>query len=322
MGNLIVNSIKRFLEASSLTNDIYSYFNFYEELRELKEVKLIYEELQKWLEKEFEIKSLKIVISSMIDNTREIAFQNSPEHYYEVDSLSQHYQIEMNPNLTISFILVCNTTDHVKQMEKRKEYLSTLFYMISPLISSVSYQELVKELTFKDGLTNTYNRKFLIEHLGKLLPLARRENRNVSFLMIGVDHFKAVIDEFDYEIGDKVLVNLAEILQKNVRESDLVVRLEGDEFFIALVGLTETKDAQIVAKKLIEAFANSEVVVNDLGHVLKKTICVGITHYDYDINSIDVILKNADISLSEARNQGRSEFKTYYPESETCVELF
>ncbi len=107
--------------------------------------------------------------------------------------------------------------------------------MVSPLISSVSYQELVKELTFKDPLTNVYNRKFLVEHLNKLLPLAKRENRNISFLMVGIDHFKAVIDEFDYDIGDKVLVNLATILQNNVRESDLVVRLEADEFLVALI---------------------------------------------------------------------------------------
>lgn len=322
MNNLIVNSIKKFLEVSSLTNDIYTYLNFYDELRELKEVKLIYNELQKWFEKTFDIKSLKITIYSTTDHSKEIVFQNSPDEVYKCVALCKHYKIDMNPNLIITFCLVCDDKTQLESLTKKDEYINTLFYMVSPLISSVSYQELVKELTFKDPLTNVYNRKFLVEHLNKLLPLAKRENRNISFLMVGIDHFKAVIDEFDYDIGDKVLVNLATILQNNVRESDLVVRLEADEFLVALIGVTNQKDAKFVAQKLINTFAQSEVKVTEDGQVLKKTICIGITHYDYETKTVDAILKNADISLYEARNLGRGQIKEYFPESEICVELF
>lgn len=270
MNNLIVNSIKKFLEVSNLTNDIYTYLNFYDELRELKEVKLIYNELQKWFEKTFDVKSLKITIYSTTDHSKEIVFQNSPDEVYKCVSLCKHYKIDMNPNLIITFCLVCDDKTQLENVSKKDEYINTLFYMVSPLISSVSYQELVKELTFKDPLTNVYNRKFLVEHLNKLLPLAKRENRNISFLMVGIDHFKAVIDEFDYDIGDKVLINLATILQNNVRESDLVVRLESDEFLIALIGVTNQKDAKFVAQKLVDAFAQSEVQVTKDGQVLKK----------------------------------------------------
>ncbi len=322
MNNLIVNSIKKFLEVSSLTNDIYTYLNFYDELRELKEVKLIYNELQKWFEKTFDIKSLKITIYSTTDHSKEIVFQNSPDEVYKCVALCKHYKIDMNPNLIITFCLVCDDKTQLESLTKKDEYINTLFYMVSPLISSVSYQELVKELTFKDPLTNVYNRKFLVEHLNKLLPLAKRENRNISFLMVGIDHFKAVIDEFDYDIGDKVLVNLATILQNNVRESDLVVRLEADEFLVALIGVTNQKDAKFVAQKLINTFAQSEVKVTEDGQVLKKTICIGITHYDYETKTVDAILKNADISLYEARNLGRGQIKEYFPKSEICVELF
>lgn len=321
MSNLIVNSIKNFLETSRLTNDIYTYLNFYDELRELKEVQLIYRELQKWFEKTLGIKSLQITIHSTTDDSEEIVFQNAENNVYSNMILSKNYAIDMNPNLIITFCLVCDSEAQLQDIIKKDEYLSTLFYMVSPLITSVSYQELVKELTFKDPLTNAYNRKFLIEHLTKLLPLAKRESRNISFLMVGIDHFKAVIDEFDYNIGDKVLVNLANILQSNVRESDLVVRLEADEFLIVLVGITNHGDAMFVANKLVSAFSKSEVqVIND--QILKKTICVGITHFDYETKTVDAILKNADISLYEARNLGRGQIKEYIPESETCVELF
>lgn len=321
MSDLIRNSIKKILEDNCLKNDFYSYFKFYERLRGLTDVQAIYKELQQWLEITYEIRHLKITIHALIDKTQEIAYQNGDDEVYN-EALSTSYDVDMNTNISISFTLMANDEKHLKELIAKDKYISTLFYMIAPLISTVSYQALVKDLSLKDTLTNAYNRKFLIEHLSKVLPLAKRESKNVAFLMVGIDHYKAVIDEFDYTIGDKVIINLANILQENVRESDLVVRLNCDEFIVVLYGITEQKDAEYVAQKLIDSFAESEVVVNAEGHILKKTICVGITQYDEDIESSNDILKNADISLYEAKNLGRGRFLSYKAEQEDCVELF
>ncbi|WP_428024712.1 GGDEF domain-containing protein [Arcobacter sp.] len=322
MNNLIVSGIKKFLEANCFNDDIYDYLDFYAKLRELKEVKFIYDELQKWLENTFNIKSLKIMIYSLNDNEKEIVFQNADDEVYQNEAMLKKYKVQMNANLMINFSLVCENDNHFKQITSKDEILNAFFYMVSPFISSVSYQELVQKLTFRDPLTNVYNRKFLVEHLNKLLPLSKRENKNISFLMVGIDHFKAVIDEFDYDIGDKVLISLSEILQENIRESDIVVRLEADEFLVALVGITSPNDAKLVAQKLIDVFAKNEVKVSPAGYTLKKTICVGITHYDNQTNSVDYILRNADISLYEARNLGRSKIKEFFPDEVECVDLF
>ncbi|WP_428025798.1 GGDEF domain-containing protein [Arcobacter sp.] len=322
MNNLIVSGIKKFLEANCFNDDIYDYLDFYAKLRELKEVKFIYDELQKWLENTFNIKSLKIMIYSLNDNEKEIVFQNADDEVYQNEAMLKKYKVQMNANLMINFSLVCEDDNHFKQITSKDEILNAFFYMVSPFISSVSYQELVQKLTFRDPLTNVYNRKFLVEHLNKLLPLSKRENKNISFLMVGIDHFKAVIDEFDYDIGDKVLISLSEILQENIRESDIVVRLEADEFLVALVGITSPNDAKLVAQKLIDVFAKNEVKVSPVGYTLKKTICVGITHYDNQTNSVDYILRNADISLYEARNLGRSKIKEFFPDEVECVDLF
>ncbi|ADG92957.1 diguanylate cyclase [Arcobacter nitrofigilis DSM 7299] len=322
MNNLIVSGIKRFLEANCFNQNIYEYLDFYDKLRDIKEVKLIYEELQIWLEKTFYVKSLKIVIDSLDEKDKEIAFQNSSDEVYENSSMIKKYKIFMNKSLAINFYLVCENKKHLKEITSNDEILNAFFYMVAPFITSVSYQELVQKLTFKDPLTSVYNRKFLVEHLNKLLPLAKRENKNISFLMIGIDHFKAVIDEFDYDVGDNVLISLSEILRNNIRESDIVVRLEADEFLVTLVGLTSQNDAKLVAQKLIDVFAKSEVKVSPSGYTLKKTICVGITHYDNQTNSVDYILRNADISLYEAKNLGRSKIKEFFPDKVECVDLF
>ncbi|WP_419768732.1 GGDEF domain-containing protein [Arcobacter sp.] len=322
MNNLIVSGIKRFLEANCFNQNIYEYLDFYDKLRDIKEVKLIYEELQIWLEKTFYVKSLKIVIDSLDEKDKEIAFQNSSDEVYENSSMIKKYKIFMNKSLAINFYLVCENKKHLKEITSNDEILNAFFYMVAPFITSVSYQELVQKLTFKDPLTSVYNRKFLVEHLNKLLPLAKRENKNISFLMIGIDHFKAVIDEFDYDVGDNVLISLSEILRNNIRESDIVVRLEADEFLVTLVGLTSQNDAKLVAQKLIDVFAKSEVKVSPSGYTLKKTICVGITHYDNQTNSVDYILRNADISLYEAKNLGRGKIKEFFPDEVQCVDLF
>lgn len=322
MDNLIANSLKKFFEVNSVNNEILEYLKFYDELRDLKEVKVIYEKLQKWIEKTFDTKPLKITIYSESEHEKEIVFQNEDDSFYENVDLVKGYKVDINSDLIIHFSIVCKDKEHFETISSKENYLNTLFYMIAPFIATVSYQELVKELTFKDALTCVYNRKFLNEHLKKLLPLAKRENKNVSFLMVGIDHFKAVIDEFDYDIGDKLLISLSEILQKNIRESDLIVRLDSDEFLITLVGVTNKEDSLLVAQKLIDSFANSSIKVSDEGHLLKKTICVGVTHFDYDSNSVDDILKNADISLYEAKNLGRGKIKEYSPSEVECVDLF
>lgn len=322
MDNLIANSLKKFFEINSVNNEILEYLKFYDELRDLREVRHIYEKVQNWIENRFDTKALKITIYSQSEHEKEIVYQNEKDEVYTKFDLSKNYQVDINSNLAINFCIVCNDKEHYETISSKDNYLNTLFYMIAPFIATVSYQELVKELTFKDSLTCVYNRKFLNEHLKKLLPLAKRENKNLSFLMVGIDHFKAVIDEFDYDIGDKLLVSLADILQKNIRESDLIVRLDSDEFLITLVGTTNKKDALIVAQKLIDSFADSSIIVSEQGHILKKTICVGVTHFENDLKSIDDILKNADISLYEAKNLGRGRINEYIPSDVDCVDLF
>ncbi|MEA2050547.1 MAG: GGDEF domain-containing protein, partial [Campylobacterota bacterium] len=123
-----------------------------------------------------------------------------------------------------------------------------------------------------DSVTNVHNRKYMISHIRKMITLSKKENNNITFLMIGIDHFKAVIDEFDYDVGDLVLVELAKVIHSKIKEYDIVARLTGDEFLVALVNLPSTTTAQTIAQKIIEKFAKVRVIVNeDTGQALQKT---------------------------------------------------
>jgi diguanylate cyclase (GGDEF)-like protein len=143
--------------------------------------------------------------------------------------------------------------------------------------------------------------------------------------MIGIDHFKAVIDEFDHDIADQVLIELAKIIHTNISEFDMVARLSGDEFLISMLSSNSEEEIRKIAQNIIDDFSKVEVIVSEDGQTLKKTVCVGIDVFDtHDKNdSIDKTIKNADIALYEAKNRGRSQLFNYKDlKVEDTIELF
>ena len=141
--------------------------------------------------------------------------------------------------------------------------------------------------------------------------------------MIGIDHFKAVIDEFDYDIGDKVLIELAKVIHGNINDFDIVARLTGDEFLVALVNTSSSTVALDIAQKIIDEFSIIEVVVDEeTNQTLKKTICIGVSLYPEHSDDINQVLKYADSFLYEAKNKGRSKIAIYKKEEESSIDLF
>jgi diguanylate cyclase (GGDEF)-like protein len=179
----------------------------------------------------------------------------------------------------------------------------------------------LEESAFKDGLTQLYNRKFLDEHLKKLLPQIKRDKKKIGLLMLDMDHFKAVNDEYGHDIGDKVLKELSRILEENVRESDILVRYGGEEFMVLLVGVGSEVDALTIAHKISTKVRENEIDVY-AGATIKKTVSIGLSMYPDDSSLIDTVIKNADIALYEAKSSGRDKVVRFSKDQKTSVELF
>ena len=143
--------------------------------------------------------------------------------------------------------------------------------------------------------------------------------------MIGIDHYKAIVDEFDHDIADQVLVELAKVIHTNISEFDMVARLTGDEFLVSMLSSNNYNEIVKISENIINDFSKIKISVNENGDTLQKTICIGIDVYEtYDKNdSIDKTIKNADIALYEAKNKGRSQlFKFSDLSEEDTIELF
>lgn len=175
-----------------------------------------------------------------------------------------------------------------------------------------AHKELVSMVN-KDSMTALYNRRYFNEISNTLLQISKREGTPLSALMIDIDRFKVINDNFGHLVGDQVLKMLAKIMLDIMRESDIIVRFGGEEFIILLPG-TELEGAGLIAKKMRKIIESAELVTND-NTIVKFTVSIGIAicDCDNDIN-IDDLVHRIDVAMYDAKRSGRNKVVSYSKE--------
>lgn len=324
MKNKILELIK-----SSATNEndyksLVSIFNLHEQLQYATNIKQMAEDIFTWLNKEFNIDNLTFSLFDINKNRKEKILVKGEEFYLD-DDLSYFFIINTHTSLNATVSFSATSKVHFKILETKYDTIEAAFFQVSPIIQSGILKKNFIESSSLDSVTNVYNRNYLIENLTTHLRLSNNTQSEIYFLMIGIDHFKAVIDEFDYDIADKVLIELAKVIHSNINEFDMVGRLNGDEFLVSLINNVSEYQAEELAKKIISDFAEISILVNEeKKQTLKKTICIGFEVYRLHSDiTITECIKNADIALYEAKNKGRSQlFKFGDLSAEDTIDLF
>jgi two-component system, NtrC family, C4-dicarboxylate transport sensor histidine kinase DctB len=157
-----------------------------------------------------------------------------------------------------------------------------------------------------DPLTGAWNRRFFFESVPKLVSTAKRHHFPLAIVMIDVDHFKEVNDEYGHAAGDKVLQMLTTICRESLREEDLFARIGGEEFVLALPN-SDAQAALQAADRLREQL--SECIVNTDGRALQVTVSCGVSAYRESEPDIAETLKRADEALYAAKHSGRNQVK-------------
>lgn len=160
-----------------------------------------------------------------------------------------------------------------------------------------------RELSIKDALTDTYNRRFLQETADTLIAGISRRGSISAFLMCDLDFFKEVNDQHGHDVGDLVLKETTGCIKKIVRSSDIIVRFGGEEFLVILLDIN-IGSAQIVAEKIRIAMEHHKVHI--AGGFLTKTVSIGICEIPEDTHSLWDAIKYADIALYKAKEAGRN----------------
>jgi two-component system, cell cycle response regulator len=178
----------------------------------------------------------------------------------------------------------------------------TIFKYLSGSDVEAQYHEIIFRMTITDGLTNLSNRKQLDTLLDEEIARARRHRRELSVLMLDIDHFKKINDTHGHLTGDSVLRGLAAILQKRLRPSDRLGRYGGEEFCAILPETSLTSAAHMAEelRKLVETYAFSAE-----NREVRVTISIGASSLDEGMQAAD-LYRTADEKLYEAKRAGRN----------------
>ncbi len=162
----------------------------------------------------------------------------------------------------------------------------------------------LEEMAYRDSLTGAINRRKFEELSNIELTRSLRYRKNLSFLMLDIDHFKAVNDTYGHAVGDEVLKHFTSICLNMARSLDVIARIGGEEFVVMLPE-TDAQGAYIFAERFRKSIEQSSVKVDE--HVLKYSVSIGISvlHVDEDTDVGDII-KRADEALYRAKESGRN----------------
>ncbi|MBE9535995.1 MAG: GGDEF domain-containing protein [Proteobacteria bacterium] len=170
----------------------------------------------------------------------------------------------------------------------------------------------VKELAIRDAMTGLYNRRYFFDYFEREMERAKRYNNSVAVIIVDVDHFKNFNDKNGHLLGDAALKMVASQLDKHLRQSDVVARLGGEEFIIALTE-TPKADAVEVAEKLRNAIEMEPVDGEDSQPGGKLTATFGVSAYPEDAEFATELIECADQALYVGKGASRNIVISYEP---------
>lgn len=163
--------------------------------------------------------------------------------------------------------------------------------------------EQLYQLATTDSMTNLFNRRHFLESSNLQIIQMHRTKDPCAILMMDIDNFKSINDTYGHAIGDKAIIDVANVFLKNLRKYDIVGRLGGEEFAMILTNCHMEK-AEYIAERIREKVAQLACKVD--GSPIILTISVGLTMLQDDDKSIECVLQRADKALYKAKDKGRN----------------
>ncbi|MGB1580250.1 MAG: bifunctional diguanylate cyclase/phosphodiesterase, partial [Nevskiales bacterium] len=171
-------------------------------------------------------------------------------------------------------------------------------------------QAFIEHMAHHDALTDLPNRTLLYDRLGQAIERAKRSNNHVALIMLDLDNFKRINDSLGHQVGDELLLAMAQRLKTLLRSGDTVARMGGDEFVLILSDIDTQKTVDEIAKKIIKSVSEPVRVQQ---HELSITPSLGISFYPGDGDDPHHLLKNADTAMYQAKDNGRGGHCIFQP---------
>lgn len=168
-------------------------------------------------------------------------------------------------------------------------------------------EERLQKIAMRDSLTDTYNRAYLMERLNQIIDKYKRHPEEFSLVMLDIDHFKKVNDQYGHLAGDMVLVELVNIINKQIRSYDILGRYGGEEFILVLPD-TGKEEAYIIVNRILNKIRKNTFIYKD--NKINITFSAGIvesSEIDKEELSVESLINLADSRLYNAKDTGRDE---------------
>ncbi len=166
--------------------------------------------------------------------------------------------------------------------------------------------QLLIEMAQTDMLCKTYNRQYSLQLLENLFKSSKKNNTKITLLMMDIDDFKKINDQYGHLTGDKVLASIGQIVKSEIRNNDIIGRYGGDEFIIGLAD-SSPQTAEAIANRISKAIASYKIPLSN-SKTLSFTVSIGGTTLKEE-TTLDQFINNADKKLYEAKRNGKNTVK-------------
>ncbi|HUG52568.1 MAG TPA: EAL domain-containing protein, partial [Vicinamibacteria bacterium] len=206
-------------------------------------------------------------------------------------------------------VLAVQTYDPaVRYREADRDMLASVSDQIAIALERKRAEARIEHLAYHDQVTGLANRRLLLDRLDMALAQARRDSSQIAVLFLDIDRFKVINDSLGHAVGDEVLRAVAQRLKGHIRRGDTLARMGGDEFTAVIRGVRHPGDTAKVAETILDAIGQPLLVS---GRELFVTAGVGISIFPEDGDDAETLLRNADIALHRAKEQGLDAFRLF-----------
>ena len=226
------------------------------------------------------------------------------------------------PKIYQSFSKVFETGESLKELEletirldKARQHIEiSVSLMRDETENPVGFRGIVRDVTqrkqnehkiqwmaYHDNLTGLPNRTLFYDRAGMIMAQAKRKQYRFGLMMLDLDRFKEVNDQYGHNVGDQVLIVVADRLKKSLREEDTAARLGGDEFVVILPEVTSIEDVHLVGKRIVDSLQEPFLIDQ-----LKLTAAwsIGLAFYPDDGDNLDALIRHADESMYKIKFKG------------------
>lgn len=231
--------------------------------------------------------------------------------------LKKHLSLSEIPSDMESFIYSINDAYYQNDIDKMmversleissKELVDTIDQLKETQSELLLRKEEIKNIAFHDSMTGLANRYMLSNETDSILMEAKESGYNCAVLFIDLDNFKKINDVCGHRVGDEVLSLAAKRLSGCIRKNDKIYRYGGDEFLIILTNIDQQETVRII-KKILKVFESPFQISH---HEVYTTPSIGVSYYSIDGNTMEELIRNADIAMYWAKEFGKNSYEVF-----------